>query len=162
LLSLNFIGSQDMSLNSSSFWSYGRPSIDYSHILRKNQYQLASRSPQSHKSRADDNDNMGEEVSSFAFCRILSHTNTVKVMLQPPSFTGGERPQTALHALFQTQAGTIVEPTTICKQAGCISQIFTKVREDKFAPTGEGKVVSREIPQPRMPAKYILLSNKCS
>ncbi|XP_060573852.1 transmembrane protein 209-like [Ruditapes philippinarum] len=56
------LSSQDMSLNSSSFWSYGRPSIDYSHILRKNQYQLASRSPQSHKSRADDNDNMGEEV----------------------------------------------------------------------------------------------------
>ncbi|XP_045161484.2 transmembrane protein 209-like [Mercenaria mercenaria] len=56
------LSSQDMSLNGSSFWSYGRPSIDYSHILRKNQYQLASRSPQYHKSGADDNDNMGEEV----------------------------------------------------------------------------------------------------
>ncbi|XP_052820961.1 transmembrane protein 209-like isoform X2 [Mya arenaria] len=53
---------QDMSLNSSSFWSYGRPSLDLSHVFRKNQYQLASRSPQSHKSRTDDSDNMGEEV----------------------------------------------------------------------------------------------------
>lgn len=58
-----YSGGQDMSLNSSSFWSYGRPSLDYSHILRKNQYQLASRSPQSHKSRTDDTDNLGEEVS---------------------------------------------------------------------------------------------------
>ncbi|KAL4221292.1 hypothetical protein ACF0H5_019555 [Mactra antiquata] len=56
------LSSQDLSMNNSSFWSYGRPSIDYSHILRKNQYQLASRSPQSHKSRTDDTDNMGEEV----------------------------------------------------------------------------------------------------
>ncbi|XP_052820906.1 transmembrane protein 209-like isoform X2 [Mya arenaria] len=53
---------QDMSLNSSSFWCYGRPSLDLSHVFRKNQYQLASRSPQSHKSRTDDSDNMGEEV----------------------------------------------------------------------------------------------------
>lgn len=56
------LSSQDISFNNSSFWSYGRPSLDFSHIVRKNQYQLASRSPQSHKSRADDNDNMGEEV----------------------------------------------------------------------------------------------------
>ncbi|XP_052820226.1 transmembrane protein 209-like [Mya arenaria] len=48
-----------MSLNSSSFWSYGRPSLD---LIRKNQYKLASRSSQSHKSRTDDSDNMGEEV----------------------------------------------------------------------------------------------------
>ncbi|XP_052820163.1 transmembrane protein 209-like [Mya arenaria] len=48
-----------MSLNSSSFWSYGRPSLD---LIRKNQYQLASRSSQSHTARTDDSDNMGEEV----------------------------------------------------------------------------------------------------
>ncbi|WAR14857.1 hypothetical protein MAR_004962, partial [Mya arenaria] len=47
------------SLSTSSFWSYGRPSLD---LIRKNQYKLASRSSQSHKSRTDDSDNMGEEV----------------------------------------------------------------------------------------------------
>lgn len=57
-----FLGSQDLSLSSSSFWNYGKPSLDYSYILRKNNYQLASKSPQSHKSRSDDNESMGEEV----------------------------------------------------------------------------------------------------
>ncbi|XP_052226126.1 transmembrane protein 209-like isoform X2 [Dreissena polymorpha] len=55
----------DASFNSSSFWSYGRPSLEIGNLgnlLRKSQYQLASRSPQSHKSRTDDTDNMGEEV----------------------------------------------------------------------------------------------------
>ncbi|WAR14970.1 TM209-like protein [Mya arenaria] len=56
------LGCQDMSLNSSSFWSYGRPSLDLSHVFRNNQYKLASQSQRSHKSRTDDSDNLGEEV----------------------------------------------------------------------------------------------------
>ena len=38
--------------------------MDFTHFLRKNQYQLASRSPQSVRSRSEDTDNMGEEVRS--------------------------------------------------------------------------------------------------
>ncbi|XP_052760993.1 uncharacterized protein LOC128203565 isoform X1 [Mya arenaria] len=56
------LGCQDMSLNSSSFWSYGRPSLDLSHVFRNNQFQLASQSQQSHKSWTNDSDNLGEEV----------------------------------------------------------------------------------------------------
>ena len=58
-------GSPDLSFSNQSFWSYGRPSLDYTHFLRKNQYQLASRSPQSVRSRSEDTDNMGEEVSNL-------------------------------------------------------------------------------------------------
>lgn len=53
---------QTLPLSGSSFWSYGRPVLEGSHHLRNNEYQLACRSPQSHKSRTDDNDNVGEEV----------------------------------------------------------------------------------------------------
>ncbi|WAR14752.1 TM209-like protein [Mya arenaria] len=56
------LGCQDMSLNSSSFWSYGRPSLDLSHVFRNNQFQLASQSQQSHKSWTNDSDYLGEEV----------------------------------------------------------------------------------------------------
>lgn len=56
------LSSPDLSFSNQSFWSYGRPSLDYTHFLRKNQYQLASRSPQSVRSRSEDTDNMGEEV----------------------------------------------------------------------------------------------------
>ncbi|KAL3852622.1 hypothetical protein ACJMK2_016240 [Sinanodonta woodiana] len=62
------LGTVDLSLTGgfSSFWSYGsRPSLDYTHMLRKYTYQVASRSPQSSKSRADDSDQastMGNEV----------------------------------------------------------------------------------------------------
>lgn len=56
------LSSPDLSTTNQSFWSYGRPSLDFTHFLRKNQYQLASRSPQSVRSRSEDTDNMGEEV----------------------------------------------------------------------------------------------------
>lgn len=42
--------------NSTSFWSYGRSAMDYTHVLRKYMYQLATRSPQSNTTRSNDND----------------------------------------------------------------------------------------------------------
>ncbi|XP_033745069.1 transmembrane protein 209-like [Pecten maximus] len=39
-----------------SFWSYGRSAMDYTHVLRKYMYQLATRSPQSSTARNNDND----------------------------------------------------------------------------------------------------------
>ncbi|WAR14849.1 TM209-like protein [Mya arenaria] len=62
---------QDMSLNSSSFWSNGRPSLDLSHVFRNNQFQLASQSQQSHKSWTNDSDNLGEEGRNNMFHAIL-------------------------------------------------------------------------------------------
>ncbi|XP_021345624.1 transmembrane protein 209-like, partial [Mizuhopecten yessoensis] len=41
---------------STSFWSYGRSAMDYTHVLRKYMYQLATRSPQSNTARNNDND----------------------------------------------------------------------------------------------------------
>ena len=37
---------------------------------------------------------------------FLCHANTVKVIWQFSSFTGGGRPQMPLHVLFHAQAGT--------------------------------------------------------
>lgn len=57
------LNSSDLSFGNHSFSSFGRTSLDYNQIFsRKSQYQLASRSPQSLKSRHDVSDNMGEEV----------------------------------------------------------------------------------------------------
>nr|XP_022296635.1 transmembrane protein 209-like [Crassostrea virginica]XP_022296636.1 transmembrane protein 209-like [Crassostrea virginica] len=42
--------------SSSSFWSYGRTAMDYTHVLKKYVYQLASRSPHSMTTPNNDND----------------------------------------------------------------------------------------------------------
>ncbi|XP_033647233.1 transmembrane protein 209-like [Asterias rubens] len=51
------LGSNESSPSGSpSFWAYNRTATDYTPFLRKFQYQLASRSPQSPASRSDDPD----------------------------------------------------------------------------------------------------------
>ncbi|XP_022081205.1 transmembrane protein 209-like isoform X1 [Acanthaster planci] len=51
------LGSNESSPSGSpSFWAYNRSAADYTPLLRKFQYQLASRSPQSPTSRKDDPD----------------------------------------------------------------------------------------------------------
>lgn len=51
----------------SSFWNYGRTAMDYTHVLKKYVYQLASRSPHSLTTTNNDNDQSnsynGEDVS---------------------------------------------------------------------------------------------------
>ena len=49
------IGAIDNSPSSGpSFWNFNRSVADYTPVLRKYQYQIACRSPQSTKSRTDD------------------------------------------------------------------------------------------------------------
>lgn len=45
-----------------SFWSFGRSAMDYTHVLRKYMYQLATRSPQSSTIRNNDDD------QSLSYC----------------------------------------------------------------------------------------------
>ena len=46
-----------------------------------------------------------DSPSDFYFGGVLSHANTVKVIWQLSSFTGGGSPKGPLCALFQAQAG---------------------------------------------------------
>ena len=55
-------------------------------------------------------------VTNIFFILVLRRTNTK--ILRISSFTDGGRPLVPLHALFQVQTGTLVEPPTFPKLAG--------------------------------------------
>lgn len=67
----------------SSFWNYGRTAMDYTHVLKKYVYQLASRSPHSLTTTNNDNDQSnsynGEDVSFSQIIVLfrLSHAYAV-------------------------------------------------------------------------------------
>jgi hypothetical protein len=83
----------------------------------------------------------------FFFFRVLHRTNTVKVIWQLSSFTGGRRPQVPFHALFQAWTGTRVEPPTFSNLAGQLPNIKEfKVLFGFRTHSGEGQVVWSQHP----------------
>jgi hypothetical protein len=63
-----------------------------------------------------------------------------------PAFIGGGRPQVPLRALFQTRAGTRVEPPTFRKPAGWLPHMKDFDPSEDRTYSGEGPVISSQRP----------------
>ncbi|XP_033122660.1 transmembrane protein 209-like [Anneissia japonica] len=78
----NQLSSSELSPSGSpSFWTYNRTAADFTPVLRKYQYQLASRSPQSSSSRNDDDDDP-DFPATFAANEVWSKVHVSKDMVE--------------------------------------------------------------------------------
>jgi hypothetical protein len=73
----------------------------------------------------------------FFWSGFKSHQQSIQLVIwQLSRFIGGGRPQVPFYALFQTQTGTRVEPSTFCKLAH-LKEVPVMIETQ----SGEGQVV---------------------
>ena len=97
----------------------------------------------------------------YFWLRLTSHRQIIGHMVTS-NFHCGDRPHVALHTLFQTRAGTWVEPATFRKLAGYLPHM------KEFAPFGirthssEGQVVrsQRRSPLGHGRPLYVFVTHK--